>query len=244
MTFYETCMLYLRSLIFNICAFFITLFMSIIFLPFLVLPMRHMMWIPKIWVSLIFFLLKHITHLTFEVRGVVPKTPGLIASKHQSTFETFVFHKILKNPVYFLKKELLNIPVIGWYFRKGGMIPLNRNNRKLPFKKLCLTALRTINSGTSIILFPEGTRTAPGEKIPYKTGISLFYQALNTNVTPVALNSGVFWGRRSFLKKPGCVIIEFLPPISPGLDSKAFLTLLETQIEEKSKELLNETCSH
>ena len=213
--------------------------MCLFFLPCLLLPTRQMMWIPKIWVSTIFFLLKYITHITFEVRGEVPSTPCLIASKHQSTFETFVFHKILKNPVYFLKKELLNIPVIGWYLRKGGMIPLNRNKGKLPFKKLCLTARQTLNAGTNIILFPEGTRTAPGKRIPYKPGICLFYQALKTDVTPVALNSGLVWGRRSFLKRPGCVTIEFLKPIPPGLDSKVFLNLLETQIEEKSKDLLN-----
>ncbi|MBS0185141.1 MAG: 1-acyl-sn-glycerol-3-phosphate acyltransferase [Proteobacteria bacterium] len=193
--------------------------------------------------SIIFFLLKHITHLTFEIRGEVPQTPCLIASKHQSTFETFVFHKILKNPVYFLKKELLYIPIFGWYLKKEGMIPLSRHRKKLPFKNLCLRAAQALSSGSHIILFPEGTRTSPGAKVPYKTGISLFYQALNVPVVPVALNSGLFWGRRSFLKRPGCVIIEFLPPISPGLNPKSFLTCLETQLEERSKDLINDRYS-
>lgn len=243
MTSYQTLLLFIRSLTFNVCGVLLTVILCILFLPFLAFPIRYMLWIPTFWTSCIFFLLKHITHLTFEVRGDIPKKPGLIASKHQSTFETFVFHKILKMPVYFLKKELLNIPLIGWYLKKAGMIPLNRYHRGIPFKSLCLKANQVLEAGTNIILFPEGTRTPPGKTIPYKPGISLFYQTLNVNVTPVALNSGLFWGRRSFLKRPGCVVIEFLPPISPGLDPKVFLTLLETQIEEKSKELLNVSSS-
>lgn len=240
MTSFQKFALYLRSLAFNVCALLITMVMSIVFLPCLIVPKHWIMWLPRFWVSVIFFLLKHITHLTFEVRGTPPQEPVLIASKHQSAFETLVFYKILKRPVYFLKKELLSLPIGGWYLRKVGIIAVERKSRKkLPFKQLCHDVQTNLNQGNSLILFPEGTRSEVGKRIPYKPGISLFYKALHVNVVPVALNSGLFWGRRSFLKYPGCITIEFLPPIPPGQDTKEFLKKLEEQIEQKSQELLD-----
>ena len=239
MTFSKHFNLALRSLAFNFCGLTVTACMALLFLPFLLLPRAYTLWIPRVWISSILFLLKHITHLTFEIQGPIPQTPSLIASKHQSTFETLVFHKIFKKPVYFLKQELLYVPILGWYFKKAGMIPVKRHRGSIPFKALQHLAQQKLSEGHTVIIFPEGTRTSPNTYTPYKTGIALFYQALNCPVVPVALNSGLFWGRRSFLKYPGRIIIEFLPPILPGLMSKAFMAQLESEIETKTKELMH-----
>lgn len=229
--------LWLRSFLFNVSFFFGTVFLCILFLPFLALPRRMTIIVTKCWINYIFFLLKYCVGITYEVRGPIPKLPVIIASKHQSAFETFVFHKILPPAIYLLKQELTFIPLVGWYLVKAGMISIKRNQGSIPLKTIATEIKQGLLKGCAIIIFPEGTRTLPGVKNTYKSGISLFYKILETPIVPVALNSGLFWGRRSFLKKPGTIIVEFLSPISPGLDPKVFLQTLEDSIETKSMEL-------
>ena len=237
MNFWETAKIWLRSFLFNISFLLGTIFLCLFFLPLLMLPRKMIIVVTKCWINYIFFLLKYCVGITYEVRGPIPKLPVIIASKHQSAFETFVFHKILPPAVYLLKKELTYIPLIGWYLIKSGMIPIKRNRGSTPLKTLSAEIQKKLSNECSVIIFPEGTRTFPGEETSYKSGIALFYKLLETRVVPVALNSGLFWGRRSFLKKPGTVIIEFLDPIPPGLDSKIFLETLKNAIETKSMEL-------
>lgn len=237
MEFWKTTQLYVRSFLFNISFCIGTLVLCIVFLPFLILPRRMTIVVTNAWIGYIFFLLKYCVGITYEVRGTIPQTPVLIASKHQSAFETFIFHKILSPSTYLLKQELIFIPLIGWYLTKAGMIPIKRQHGSIPLKKISAEIQKNLFKGRSVIIFPEGTRTLPGTRISYKSGISLFYKLLKVPVVPVALNSGLYWGRRSFIKKPGTVIIEFLDPISPGLEPKAFLSILEDTIERKSMEL-------
>jgi 1-acyl-sn-glycerol-3-phosphate acyltransferase len=136
-----------------------------------------------------------------------------------------------------LKRELLHIPMFGWYMRKVGMIAVDRSRGASALKQMVREAQATFAAGRSIAIFPEGTRTAPGEHKPYQPGVAALYTQLGVPVVPIALNSGLFWGRKAFLKKPGTITLQILPAIPPGLDRKTFMKRLESSIEDASKAL-------
>jgi 1-acyl-sn-glycerol-3-phosphate acyltransferase len=137
----------------------------------------------------------------------------------------------LNYPAFVLKRELLSIPLFGWYLRKVGMIAVDRAAGASALRNMARQASEAFAEGRSILIFPEGTRVPPGESRPYHPGVAALYTQLKVPVVPVALNSGLFWGRRSFVKRPGTVTVQFLPPIPPGLDRKAFMRELESRIE-------------
>jgi 1-acyl-sn-glycerol-3-phosphate acyltransferase len=180
--------------------------------------------------------------LDFEVRGQdkLPEGPCLVASKHQSAWETFALIPLFRDPVLLMKRELFWIPFHGWFSYKFGMIPVDRDKGPTALRRMLHAAKERIRSGREIILFPEGTRRAPGAPPDYKTGIVLLYNTLKVPCVPVALNSGVFWPRRSWLRKPGKVLVEILDPIPPGLPKTEFLSRLEEAIETASNRLLAE----
>jgi 1-acyl-sn-glycerol-3-phosphate acyltransferase len=188
------------------------------------------------------WLLKHIVDLDFEVRGQdkLPEGPCLVASKHQSAWETFALIPLFRDPVLLMKRELFWIPFHGWFSYKFGMIPVDRDKGPTALRRMLHAAKERIRSGREIILFPEGTRRAPGAPPDYKTGIVLLYNTLKVPCVPVALNSGVFWPRRSWLRKPGKVLVEILDPIPPGLPKTEFLRRLQEAIETASNRLLAE----
>ena len=133
---------------------------------------------------------------------------------------------------------MLNIPIFGFYVKKCGMIAIDRGGGIKSLKFMLNEAKEKIAQGRSIVIFPEGTRTAPGEKKDYTPGIVAFYNLPNISVVPVALNTGLFWGKNSFIKKPGTYTIAFLPPIETNLPKDQFLQVLQQQIDQKSLELL------
>jgi len=209
---------------------------------FLVVPRRWTQWIVRVWTRGVWWGLRHIVGLDYEVRGRehVPPGPVLLASKHQSTWDTAVFYLLFDDPCYVIKKELFSIPIWGWYARKAGMIGVDRKGRTRALKKMVADCVAALAEGRALVIFPEGTRTAPGERRSYQPGIAAVYAQANTPVVPVAVNSGVFWGRRSFIKSPGVAVLEFLPPIPPGLSRDAFMSSLETSIESASARLAEE----
>lgn len=223
-------MLLVRSFLFNFYFVCLTSILSMVLLPFLILPASWLEWIPRMWITATLGGLKVICGISFEVQGKIPSGPCLIASNHQSTFETLVFHKILKSPVFIVKKELLFIPLIGWYLTKMGMIPVNRSRKNLSIRSLTSVVSKKISQGHCVIIFPEGRRVLPDQHSTFKPGIASFYTLLNQSVTPVVTNSGSFWSRRSFIKYPGKIIINFLEPIEPGLLAKPFLAQLQQTI--------------
>ncbi|MFV9875497.1 MAG: lysophospholipid acyltransferase family protein [Rickettsiales endosymbiont of Dermacentor nuttalli] len=233
----------LRAVVFNIYWLFWTLFVAIIGVPLLFCKPTILSRINRLWSIGSLFGLRLIHNLDFKVYGLehLPKNqPYIIASKHQSTYEVIIFLSIIDDvhPVYVLKKELTRIPLYGMYLIYSGMIVINRSRRMEAIKQLFVKAKQRLAENRPIIIFPEGTRTHIGTTTNYHAGISLLYEKNNVCIIPVALNTGVFWPKNSFFKKPGTCIIEFLPPILPGLNKEDFLYILKEKIETKSQELL------
>jgi 1-acyl-sn-glycerol-3-phosphate acyltransferase len=231
----------IRSLLFNFFYVSWTLLVGIIFWP-VVFFSTHiiLLVVGKIWAKGLYFFLKSFCHLQLEAKGLknIPKKPAIFASKHQSALETFMFHILIHKPIFILKQELLDIPVFGYYLKKMGMIAIDRDGGIKSLKLLLKQVAEKIDQGYSIIIFPEGTRTTPGQNAKYNSGIAAIYNIKVADVIPVALNTGCFWPKNSFLKKPGKFIIEFLPSLSNELNKKEFMVQLEEQIETRSKELI------
>lgn len=182
--------------------------------------------------------------IRLEVRGKknIQTQAALYPSKHQSALETMAFHYILHDPAIVLKRELMWIPFFGWYFQRLGMIPISRDKAKgsASLRKMLKACQNAITQNQPIVIFPEGTRSAPGATGTYQSGVASIYKHLNTPAVPVALNTGTFWPRRGFLKKPGTVVIEFLEPIAPGLPRQEFMSVIESRIEAATKKLEKE----
>jgi len=237
-------MIWLRSLIFN-CAFYgWTMLSSLLFFPFLVFPRVFILKIVKFWISGVLWMCEHILELHIKIIGQekLTTTPAIIASKHQSTWETIVFHYFLKDPSIVLKKELLWIPVIGWYLQKLGVVPLSRSKKRgvADLKNLLKKADQAASRGQPILIFPEGTRSMPGQKQTYQSGVASLYLHLKIPVIPIAHNAGLFWPRRGFIKYPGYITIEVLDPIEPGLSRHEFMRILEDKIEAKTDQFVRE----
>jgi 1-acyl-sn-glycerol-3-phosphate acyltransferase len=237
----------LRSLAFNV-TFFVVTALACIFVgtPCLVLPRRCSRAATNGWARVILWLLEHIVGLRTELRGEVASLaqPCVIAPKHQSAWDTIVFFAICPDAIYVLKKELMLIPFYGWNAHKLGMIGIDRGGAGAALRGLIRAAKTTLAAGRQVVIFPQGTRVPPGipagEAAPYQPGIAALYGQLEAPVIPVALNSGLFWGKRSFIKRPGTIVLEVLPAIPPGLDRKAFMARLEQAIEQASDTLAAE----
>ncbi len=231
---------WLRSLLFNIAMFSSTAVMCFVLIWTLLLPRRHLLNIVHLWLCQITWIEKHIGGITYRVVGKnnIPQGACIIAAKHQSAWETFKLHVLFHDPAIVLKKELLNIPIWGWYLRRSGMIPIDRGGAAKALNGMMQAAHKAAAEGRKIVIFPQGTRTAPGEQRPYKSGVAALYQELNLPVVPMALNSGLLWPKNSFMKKPGIITIEFLPPIAPGLPRAAFMTRLKDELESASDRLI------
>jgi 1-acyl-sn-glycerol-3-phosphate acyltransferase len=231
-----------RSLLFNVLFYVTTALFVVIGSPLLFAPRRWAMAALAIHSRFELWLLKHIVGTTLEVRGQerVPKGACLIASKHQSAWETFALIPLFRDPALLMKRELFWIPFHGWFSRKFEMIPVDRDKGPTALRRMLREAKRRVDDGREIIIFPEGTRRAPGAPPDYKTGIILLYEGLRVPCVPVALNSGVFWPRRSLHRRPGAIVVEFLDPIPPGLPKAEFLKRLTDAIETASDRLLAE----
>ena len=178
-----------------------------------------------------------------EVRGTPPSGECLVASKHQSFLDILMIFHALPLAKFIMKNQLRWAPVLGQYARKMEMVFVDRGKRGSAISKM----VREVEAGRrepgQIVIYPQGTRSAPGAKMPYKVGTAILYQQLGQPCIPVATNAGVVWPRRGLYRRPGVVVVEFLEPIPPGLDRASFLALLEQQIEEASARLLEETGS-
>jgi 1-acyl-sn-glycerol-3-phosphate acyltransferase len=233
-------MAHLRALLFNLLFYLLTALLAILGLPTLLFGPNAVFALCKVWVGITLWLLRLLTGLDHRILGRerLPAEPVIFAVKHQSSWETLALAKILDRPIYVLKRELIWIPLFGLYLLGSGALAVDRGAGAKALRQLLRKAEAAAKSGRPFLIFPEGTRTAPGEHRPYQPGIAALYDKLDRPVVPVALNSGVFWGRRSFLKKPGRITVEFLDPIPAGLDRRRFMDELETRIEGASRRLL------
>ena len=237
---HEQAVILLRSVIFNLLYGIWTSGMHILCLPLLLGSRKSVQTAGGVWIDGTLFLLKHVAGIDYRIVGAenLPHVPAIYASKHQSAWETLFLSRYLDYPAFVLKKELLSIPLFGWFIKKAGMIAVDRKAGASALRQMARDAAATLGSGRSILIFPEGTRVTPGQSRPYQPGVAALYTQLKVSVVPVALNSGLFWGRRAFIKKPGTIVVEILPPIQPGLDRKALIKELESRIETAATNLL------
>jgi 1-acyl-sn-glycerol-3-phosphate acyltransferase len=231
-----------RSLLFNLLFYVTTTLFVVLGSPLLFAPRRWAMAALAVHSRFELWLLKLIVGTKLEVRGAekLPQGPCLVASKHQSAWETFALIPLFRDPALLMKRELFWIPFHGWFSHKFEMIPVDRDKGPAALRRMLREARKRVADRREIIIFPEGTRRAPGAPPDYKTGVILLYEALGIPCVPVALNSGVFWPRRSLERRPGTIVVEFLDPIPPGLPKAEFLARLTEAIETASASLLAE----
>jgi 1-acyl-sn-glycerol-3-phosphate acyltransferase len=235
-------MIWARALIFNIAFFAWTAIAGTVGLPFLIAPRALTMRFGQFWARTVLRLLRVIVGLDHEIRGLdrVPRSACIIAMKHQSAWDTLIPLVVLGDPAAVVKRELLLLPFYGWYAARAGSIGIDRKAGAKALRRMIAAARPIANEGRPIVIFPEGTRVVPGARLPYQPGVAALYQALAVPLVPAAVNSGLYWGRRSFIKRPGRIVLEFLEPIPPGLPRRQMMAELEQRIETATAALLRE----
>jgi 1-acyl-sn-glycerol-3-phosphate acyltransferase len=231
-----------RSVAFNVLFYLNTLIYLIIALPTFLLPYRVIIAVAKAWGRTNLLLLR-VAGIDYEIRGreKIPKGAIIVAPKHQSAWETFALLPLFDNPLFIVKRELQWIPIFGWLMIKGRMVPVDRSAGSQAIPAMTARARLELGRGRQLIIFPEGTRRPAGAKPRYKFGVALLYAATGVPCVPIALNSGLFWPRRSIRRLPGTVLVEVLDPIAPGLDKEAFFKRLQDDLEAASTRLIAET---
>jgi len=233
----------LRSTAFNLGFYLLTLGLMIVGLPALVLPHRAIEWLGKLWSGGTLWLLRATVGLDVEVRGRehMARSGAIYAFKHQSALETIVLPWLLPDLAAVLKRELTWIPLFGLFLAKFGVVAVDRGKGGAALRGMLRRARRFAEQGRPLIVAPEGTRRPPGAEPRYLPGVAALYTGLGLPVVPVAVNTGLYWPRRGFVKRPGRAVIEFLEPIEPGLDRRAFLDALSRRLEPACDALLQET---
>src|SRR6185437_10375323 len=218
--------LFLRSLIFNILFYLVLVLCSLVALPTFLMPRAALLRVARWWAKATFVLMRAICNIKVEFRGVenIPKGPLIVASKHQSMWETISLLRFFEAPFFVVKRQLNFIPLFGWYLIKTGMVAIDRSEGRRALLSVIRRAAEEVRHGRQFVIFPEGTRTAPGAPPQYKGGVGMVYNECGVPCLPVALNSGLFWPRRTFMRYPGTLVVEFLDPIPPGLKREEFLT--------------------
>ena len=235
-------MIYLRSALFNV-VFYVNLVLFLVLgSGFFFTPRKWSIRALQVWARTSLFWLKVIAGTGIEVRGLanIPQGACLVAGKHQSFWETFAILPYLDDPAVVLKKELTYIPFFGWFAHKFRMIPVERSAGTQALRALIQRAEEAISEGRQVVIMPEGTRRAPDDPPDYKPGAAAIYGKLSVPCVPFALNSGLFWPRRQFLRRPGTIVISFLEPIPPGLPRREFQSRLENAIETETAILVKE----
>jgi 1-acyl-sn-glycerol-3-phosphate acyltransferase len=232
----------LRSVAFNVLFYLNTLVYLIVALPTFFMPYRAIIAVAKAWGRANLVLLRVVAGIDYEIRGLekIPKGPIIVASKHQSAWETFALLPLFDNPVFILKRELQWIPFFGWLTIKGRMVPVDRGAGSAALAAMTERARIELADNRQLIIFPEGTRRPPGAEPKYKYGVAHLYGAEGVPCVPVALNSGLFWPRRSIRRLPGTVIVEVLDPIMPGLGKDEFFKRLQAELEAATARLIEE----
>lgn len=237
----------IRAALFNICFYGYIVLVCLVYLPVLILPRRVMVYAMLRFTQGLHLIEKYILGLDFVVTGQenLPQDGAyIIAMKHQSAYETLKLHILFGDPAIILKRELLWLPLWGWYTQKLQMIAIDRSSGGRAIASIVQGAKRAVAAGRTIVIFPQGTRVAPHvgtDAKPYKIGTYRLYEALGVPVVPVAMNSGQFWGKNAVIKKGGLVTFQFLPAIPAGLSQLEFMQSLEYSIETASNILMKKT---
>ncbi len=235
-------MLFVRSLIFNL-VFYLSITLQMLFwIPVYFFLKREDCWnVVRIWGVTSLWFQNRIVGTKFRFDGLenIPEKGGfIVGGKHQSAWETFALLLFLKDPSYILKRELMYVPLFGWFAAKAKVVSVNRGKRSVALAMMTKAAAKQLKEGRQIVIYPEGTRVLPYSPPKYKFGIAHMYIETGCRVLPAALNSGLFWPRQSFLRYPGTITLRFLPMIEPGLSLDEFRQRLENDIENATNRLM------
>ena len=233
-------MILLRSILFNILFYLNLLAYLVAAIPTYFLPYRVLVAVAKSWGRSNLRLLRLVCGIDVAWIGLekIPRGPLIVAAKHQSSWETFALLTLFDDPTFIVKRELMWIPLFGWYIWKARMIPVDRGARTQALVAMTERARVQLEGNRQLVIFPEGTRRAPGAEPAYKFGVAHLYAETGAPCLPVALNSGLVWPRRKFLRHPGTVRVEILDPIAPGLERAQFFERLKQDIEEATARLV------
>lgn len=231
---------WVRSLIFSICAYIMMAVVGIFYFPWALVSRRGALAGCKAWCRWIRWSARWMVGLNTEIRGTPPEDEVMIPAKHQSFLDIILIFSAIPAGKFIMKRELMYAPVIGQYGLRIGCVPVNRGQRGKAIKKMVADVARGRQHPGQLIIYPQGTRIAPGVKAPYKVGTGVLYEQLGQDCVPVATNVGVFWPRRGVYRKPGTAVVEFLPRIEAGLSKSDFMVRLETDVETASNRLMKE----
>jgi 1-acyl-sn-glycerol-3-phosphate acyltransferase len=233
--------IFLRSLVYNVLFYLLLAFWVILGIPTFLMPRWGSVTIAQGWARSSIWLMRVVCNTKVEYRGVekIPKGPLIVAAKHQSMWETFALLQFFPEPLYILKRELKWIPFFGWYLIKTNMIGVVRGAGGRSLIEMARRAGEEVRRGRQLIIFPEGTRTAVDAPPNYKTGVAQVYVDCGVACLPVALNSGLFWPRRTFMRYPGTIVVEFLDLLPPGLTRHEFIARVSTVIDAATNRLVS-----
>ncbi|WP_419740422.1 lysophospholipid acyltransferase family protein [Ruegeria sp.] len=231
---------WIRSLIFMIVIYVWMLILGIAYLPYAIFTKQGALRACKTYARSTMWLAGWMVGIRCEVRGTVPTGEVVIGAKHQSFLDIIMIFDAIPHGKFIMKRELLWTPVIGMYARRLGCIPVNRGKKGAAVAKMVKDVAKEFAEPGQLVIYPQGTRVAPGVSKPYKVGTAILYSGLGFPCVPVATNAGVFWPRTGILRKPGLAIVDFLDPIEPGVERDAFLSRLEDVIETRSDALMKE----
>jgi 1-acyl-sn-glycerol-3-phosphate acyltransferase len=231
---------WLLSLVFIVQMYLAMAVIALVFAPWALMSRHGARVACKTFCRWVIFTLRLLTGLRSEVRGTPPTGEAVIAAKHQSFLDIILIFNAVPAGKFIMKRELLYAPFLGQYALRIGCVPVNRGKRGAAITKMKADVAAGAAEPGQLIIYPQGTRVAPGDKRPYKVGTGLLYEQLAQPCYPVATNVGVFWPKRGILRKPGLAVVEFLPPIAPGLTVSDFMARLDTEVETHSDRLMRD----
>ncbi|PHP27808.1 lysophospholipid acyltransferase family protein [Limimaricola cinnabarinus] len=231
---------WLRSLLFSGVIYAAMLPIGLAYTPWAIMSRDGAVAAAHTWCRFVRWLARVLLGLRTEVRGTPPEGEVMVAAKHQSFLDIIMIYGSVPRGRFIMKKELVYAPVLGQIALRMGCVPVDRGKRGAAIKKMMVEVRAGRDDPGQLIIYPQGTRLAPGVHAPYKTGTAAIYRELNQPCVPVACNVGLFWPRRGVLRRPGTAVVEFLPPIPPGLPAPEFMARLEAEIEPRSNALMAE----
>lgn len=231
---------WLRSLIFVASIYLMMGLMGIFFLPWAAVSRRGALYACHAWCRWVRWSARWMVGLRTEVRGTPPVGEVMIAAKHQSFLDIILIFGAVPDGKFIMKRELMWAPVLGLYALRIGCVPVDRGKRSAAIRQMVADVARGRQAPGQLIIYPQGTRIAPGVRAPYKIGTGVLYEELGQPCVPAATNVGLFWPRKGILRKPGLAVVEFLPPIEVGLGKRDFMARLESEVEDASNRLMKE----
>ena len=229
---------WLLSLIFNVQMYLAMAIIALVFAPWALFSRKGARIACKTFCRWVIFSARVLCGLRSEVRGTPPMGEAVVAAKHQSFLDIIIIFNAVPAAKFIMKRELIYAPFLGQYALRIGCVPVNRGRRGAAITKMKADVHAGAAEPGQLVIYPQGTRVAPGVTMPYKVGTGLLYEQLAQPCYPVATNVGVFWPKRGILRKPGLAVVEFLPPIEPGLAVAEFMARLESEVETNSNRLM------